>query len=622
MTVTAGVSFASARGTDEGRQRANNEDRAFIDPDLGVFMVIDGVGGQAAGEEAAAIAEEMLRERLKRPTGSVPSRIREAITMANNEIFDRAQNDEECKGMACVLTVAVLDANQMFVGHVGDTRLYKVCQGKIRKVTHDHSPVGEREDRGEISEVDAMAHPRRNEVYRDVGSEHHDTHEEDFIEILTEPFEPDSAWLMCTDGLTDLVTSGQIHETINRHGGDLSTVVTELINAANEAGGTDNITVVYIEGESFAQSVRGALSVAIRSDQERPARADEPPTTPRALGAPSVASRSDQEKPARADEARTTPKTIGALDEAERARETEARTNRFYEEEQARGLRMTVQKSDDEPERGAARDVVARILASRWAIFIYGALFGVLLLTLLQVQFGVGTAPPGGGPSRGYESRILLLGPGPQARFATITQALEESKAGDTIEVAPGEYHEQIKLKDGVSVISKKPGEAIIRPSEQASERGVAVIGSDLSGGRFVGFKILGGEGRLLSIGVRLVNANVEIADLDVSTASKVAVEIGGTGAAILRANYIHDNPGGGVIITGEAAPRLSHNLIRRNASQQKQAGIQIIERAHPALTWNLIYDNGAEGISGLSEEGRAEVLSSNFFRPGPQAKN
>src|SRR5262249_15699792 len=140
------------------------------------------------------------------------------------------------------------------VGHVGDTRLYKLRNGRIEKVTRDHSPVGEREDAHEISEVDAMRHPRRNEVYRDVGSEAHDALDPDFIDLVDMPFEPDAALVLCSDGLTDLVDSATIRTVAMRHAGRPQDVVRALIQAANDAGGKDNVTVVYVEGELFALS--------------------------------------------------------------------------------------------------------------------------------------------------------------------------------------------------------------------------------------------------------------------------------------------------------------------------------------------------------------------------------
>ncbi len=246
------LSIVRAAGdTDPGRQREVNEDRFHVDAARGLFMVIDGVGGQAAGGKAADTAVRMLRARLERETGPVAMRLREAITIANNEIHRLAGLRPEWTGMACVLTAVVMGDGSAIVGHVGDTRLYKLRRGLIEKVTRDHSPVGEREDARELSELDAMQHPRRNEVYRDVGSEPHEPADLDFIDVQEISFEPDAALLLCSDGLTDLVDSASINQIVRRSAGRPLEVVKALIAAANDAGGKDNITVVYVEGERF-----------------------------------------------------------------------------------------------------------------------------------------------------------------------------------------------------------------------------------------------------------------------------------------------------------------------------------------------------------------------------------
>ncbi|HUI56407.1 MAG TPA: protein phosphatase 2C domain-containing protein [Bryobacteraceae bacterium] len=244
--------FRFAGASDLGRVRRNNEDALYLDAERGIFLVVDGIGGQAAGERAAAIAVERVRARLERQTGTVEQRIREAITMANNEILRAARGNSEWTGMACVLTVALLENGSAVVGHVGDSRLYHIRRGEIRKMTHDHSPVGEREDNQELSEAEAMRHPRRNEVFRDVGSEEHAPDDENFIELARVPFEPDSALLLCSDGLSDQVASGEIQRAVERHAGNPEAAIRELIDAANQAGGKDNVTVVVVEGEEFA----------------------------------------------------------------------------------------------------------------------------------------------------------------------------------------------------------------------------------------------------------------------------------------------------------------------------------------------------------------------------------
>src|ERR1039458_1398262 len=197
------LSLNCGAATDTGLVRERNEDRYWMDPARGAFLVVDGVGGQAAGERAAEIAVAAIRagvggtdHRLSwsvmplaaraaiggtdhRPSWSVmpptareaiagtdhrlswsvmspAARVREAIAAANNRIYAAARQNPELAGMACVLTLALVEGEQVTVGHVGDSRLYLIGPGAIRKVTSDHSPVGEEEDAGEIGEEEAM----------------------------------------------------------------------------------------------------------------------------------------------------------------------------------------------------------------------------------------------------------------------------------------------------------------------------------------------------------------------------------------------------------------------------------------------------------------------------------
>jgi serine/threonine protein phosphatase PrpC len=247
----------AAGQTDVGTQRNVNEDRLHCDVSRGIFIVVDGVGGQAAGGKAADVALSMLRKRLERETGSTSKRVREAIAIANNEICRLAASRPEWSGMACVLTVAVVSQGRATIGHVGDTRLYKLRGERIEKVTRDHSPVGEREDAKELSEQQAMRHPRRNEVYRDVGSEPHTPSDPEFVDIEEISFEADAALLLCSDGLSDQVESAAIADVVNHHAGEPEAVVRTLVDRANAAGGKDNVTIVYVEGEQFAASQAG-----------------------------------------------------------------------------------------------------------------------------------------------------------------------------------------------------------------------------------------------------------------------------------------------------------------------------------------------------------------------------
>jgi serine/threonine protein phosphatase PrpC len=237
-----------------------------VDDDRGVFLVVDGVGGRAAGEKAAEVAVETIREHLGSDLGSHPAaastRVRAAIAAANNAIHRLSGEREEWRGMACVLTLALVEDDRITIGHVGDSRLYLVWNGTIRKLTSDHSPVGEREDRAEISEEEAMDHPRRNEVFRDVGSVPHAPDDADFIETRQCRFRPDAAILLCSDGLTDLLTAGEISEIVERYEGDPARVARDLVDAANDAGGRDNITVIFVAGADFVGRASDRMSEA------------------------------------------------------------------------------------------------------------------------------------------------------------------------------------------------------------------------------------------------------------------------------------------------------------------------------------------------------------------------
>jgi len=257
----SGYAWRSATASDPGRIREENQDRAYADDELGIFLVVDGLGGHAAGEKAAETAVEAIREDMKK-AGDPRSRIRQAIAAANNRIFEYADANETWRGMACVLTLAVIADDKVTVGHVGDSRLYLTWNGAIRKLTSDHSPVGEREDAGELTEAEAMAHPRRHEVFRDVGSRWRQPDEEDFIEVKEFLFKPDAAILLCSDGLSDLLTSAEMLEVIERYNGDPALVAHQLVEAANVAGGNDNITAIFVAGSEFLGNASPAAAEA------------------------------------------------------------------------------------------------------------------------------------------------------------------------------------------------------------------------------------------------------------------------------------------------------------------------------------------------------------------------
>ena len=242
--------------SDPGLQRTINEDRVWFDEARGIFLVVDGLGGHAAGETAAATAVEIIRQHLDPyAEANLEAHIRTVVCAANNEIFRLSEEHAELRGMACVLTLAVMRDDQVVIGHVGDSRLYLLWNGQLRKITSDHSPVGEQEDQGLLTESEAMHHPRRNEVFRDVGSIPRLSDDPQFIETRSFLFRDDAALLLCSDGLTDLVTAAEITSILESYDGDAECSAQLLVEAANAAGGKDNISVVFVAGSDFTGSL-------------------------------------------------------------------------------------------------------------------------------------------------------------------------------------------------------------------------------------------------------------------------------------------------------------------------------------------------------------------------------
>ena len=252
--MSVSVAWRSGVASDPGLLRGNNEDRVYVDEAAGIFLVVDGMGGRAAGELAAHTAAVVIPQHLATSAGDVAGRVRDAITAANNEIYRLAEGRDEWHGMGCVLTLAVAHDDQITVGHVGDSRLYLVWNGTLRKLTADHSPVGELEDQGELTEAAAMQHPRRNEVFRDVGSRPRDVDDPDFIQVKSFPFRPAAALLLCTDGLSDMLTSAEISSVVERYFGDPVITARELVAATNRSGGKDNVSVIFVAGPEFLGS--------------------------------------------------------------------------------------------------------------------------------------------------------------------------------------------------------------------------------------------------------------------------------------------------------------------------------------------------------------------------------
>ncbi|MDR3252213.1 MAG: protein phosphatase 2C domain-containing protein [Tannerella sp.] len=239
--------------TDIGKHRTNNED-AFIAQQIWddkhiLAVAIDGVGGYEGGEVAAAIAQKTIVEYLENfPNGERLDLLKQAVVEANNKIVEERAAQPQFANMSCVLTACLVEVErkQINMVHVGDTRLYGYRGGELKKLSHDHSLVGYREEIGDLTEDEAMNHPQRNVIGRDVGSARHQVNDEDFLEAAIFQLLPDTTLLLCSDGLCDMLKTVEMVEVLQQKI-PLNEKVQGLIEAANEKGGKDNVTVILIE---------------------------------------------------------------------------------------------------------------------------------------------------------------------------------------------------------------------------------------------------------------------------------------------------------------------------------------------------------------------------------------
>ncbi len=223
--------------TDKGKVRQTNEDAYCVLPSL--FAVADGMGGHEAGEVASSLVIQTLEHFLYDDNDPGES-LRQAVETANEKIYALSHSNERYRGMGTTVTAAKVREDQVYIVHVGDSRAYHISDGAIHQVTADHSVVGELKRSGSITEDEAMFHPQRNLLTRAVGTE--PNVEVDLIEFRARL---DDALVLCTDGLTSLVSAEEIREVVERY--DQPQAAAEaLVRMANERGGPDNISVIVV----------------------------------------------------------------------------------------------------------------------------------------------------------------------------------------------------------------------------------------------------------------------------------------------------------------------------------------------------------------------------------------
>jgi len=255
---------AYAVASDTGRRRLRNEDNYVVAPPL--FAVADGMGGAQAGEVASRLAASALEGEGSGGLDGL-ERLDALIQEANRRIYDRASTDPSASGMGTTMTVALVEGMTVALGHVGDSRAYLVRGETMEQLTEDHSLVNELLKSGKLSEEEAHAHPQRSVITRAVG-----TDPDVDVDAFTIEGEEGDVFLICSDGLTDMVEDVEILELVHQHRDDLDKAVQALVAAANRGGGDDNITAVAfrISAEAAPSTEDTVAMPALSGDETEP----------------------------------------------------------------------------------------------------------------------------------------------------------------------------------------------------------------------------------------------------------------------------------------------------------------------------------------------------------------
>ena len=267
MNLRGKIDFAEI--TDTGRVREHNEDAIGSVPDIGLMVLADGMGGYNAGEVASGIAVQIVtelatvganreeRDDMDPHSGLMRQSIvlRDAVYRANKIIYQTAQSQTHCEGMGTTIVACMFYDDRVSIAHVGDSRAYRLRGGEIEQVTLDHSLLQELVDRGCYSEEEAQRSTNRNYVTRALGVEpvvEVEVHEHDVL--------PDDVYLLCSDGLPDMVEDDDIHLTISTFNASLEVVGQQLVDLANDHGGRDNISVMLAQIKEPFPAKKGLLA--------------------------------------------------------------------------------------------------------------------------------------------------------------------------------------------------------------------------------------------------------------------------------------------------------------------------------------------------------------------------
>jgi protein phosphatase len=239
--------------TDTGKVREHNEDMIGSEAEIGLFVLADGMGGYNAGEVASGIAVKtiinLVRDAVAREDMTVrdpetgltrPSIIlRDAIHRANKIIYHTSKTQPQCEGMGTTVVACLFYDNKMSIAHVGDSRLYRLRDNRFEQLTLDHSLLQELVDRGFYSQQEAQRASNKNYVTRALGVEQNVE-----VEVHEEPVQKSDYYVLCSDGLSDMIEDEDIHLTISTFSANLETVAKQLIQLSNDNGGRDNVSVI------------------------------------------------------------------------------------------------------------------------------------------------------------------------------------------------------------------------------------------------------------------------------------------------------------------------------------------------------------------------------------------
>jgi len=266
--------------TDTGRRRRRNEDAYVCEPPL--FAIADGMGGAQAGEVASRLAAAALKE--SRADAGGEHRIYDLIQEANRRVYARSSTDPKTSGMGTTITVALVENGNVAFGHVGDSRAYLIRDGHMEQVTEDHSLVNELMKSGKLSREEAETHPQRSVITRALG-----TDPDVDADTFTIEAKAGDVFLLCSDGLTDMVGEREIQELVERNRENLDAALKALVKAANRGGGEDNITVVAFEiaeGQALTHdgdTRESVLPVEARDEEDTLTEADAVPVVDTAV---------------------------------------------------------------------------------------------------------------------------------------------------------------------------------------------------------------------------------------------------------------------------------------------------------------------------------------------------